>query len=60
VFLTKYFTQVIRPRIMRCADHGACMKKKRIAYRFLVVKPQGKRPLGRHRHRWAGTSVGLL
>jgi len=22
------------------------------AYRFLVGKPEGKRPLGRHRHKW--------
>jgi hypothetical protein len=25
---------------------------KRNAYRFLVRKPKGKRPLGRPRHRW--------
>jgi hypothetical protein len=28
------------------------MGKKRGAYRVLVGKPEGKRPLGRHRHRW--------
>jgi hypothetical protein len=27
------------------------MRKKRNAYRILVVKPEGKRPLGRHRCR---------
>jgi hypothetical protein len=27
-------------------------RKKRNAYRILVGKPQGKRPLGRRRHRW--------
>jgi hypothetical protein len=26
--------------------------KKRYAYRILVGKPEGKRPLGRHRRRW--------
>jgi hypothetical protein len=26
--------------------------EERGAYRFLVGKPEGKRPLGRHRHRW--------
>jgi hypothetical protein len=26
--------------------------KKRGAYRVLVEKPEGKRPFGRHRHRW--------
>jgi hypothetical protein len=28
------------------------MGKKRNAYRILVGKPEGKRPLGRHRRRW--------
>jgi hypothetical protein len=28
------------------------MGEKRIAYRLLVGKPKGKRPLGRPRHRW--------
>jgi hypothetical protein len=25
---------------------------RRVLYRVLVVKPEGKRPLGRSRHRW--------
>jgi hypothetical protein len=28
------------------------MRKKRYAYRILVEKPEGKRPLGRPRCRW--------
>jgi hypothetical protein len=28
------------------------MREKRNAYRLLVGKPKGKRPLGRPRHRW--------
>jgi hypothetical protein len=33
---------------MEWAGHVACLKKKREAYRVLVVKPEGKRtPLGR-------------
>jgi len=28
------------------------MGEKRGVYRVLVGKPEGKRPLGRHRHRW--------
>ena len=28
------------------------MGKRRVVYRVLVGKPEGKRPLGRHRSRW--------
>ena len=28
------------------------MGERRVAYRVLVVKPEGKRPLGRPRRRW--------
>jgi len=33
---------------------GACSAygERRGVYRVLVGKPKGKRPLGRHRHRW--------
>jgi hypothetical protein len=31
----------------------ACIEEKRNAYTFLMRKPEGKRPLGRHRRRWA-------
>jgi len=30
----------------------ACMRERRGVYRVLVGKPEGKRPLGRPRHRW--------
>jgi hypothetical protein len=36
----------------RWAGHVARMGKKRNAYRLLVGKPDGKRPLGRPRRRW--------
>ena len=32
--------------------HAARMDEERGAYRVLVGKPKGKRPLGRPRHRW--------
>jgi hypothetical protein len=32
---------------MRLAGHVALMEEKRNAYRILVGKPEGKRPLGR-------------
>jgi hypothetical protein len=44
--------RVIKPRRMRCAGHIACMGEIRNAYKILVGRPEGKRPLGGHRHRW--------
>jgi hypothetical protein len=37
---------------MRWAGQVARMGEKRNAYRVLVGKPEGKRPLGRPRRRW--------
>jgi hypothetical protein len=37
---------------MRWMGQVACMGKMRNAYKILVRKPDGKRPLGRSRHRW--------
>jgi len=37
---------------MRSAGHVAHMGEERGVYRVLVVKPEGRRPLGRPRHRW--------
>jgi hypothetical protein len=37
---------------MRWAGYGGRIGKKRNAYRISLGKPQGKRPLGRPRHRW--------
>jgi len=43
---------VIKYRGMRWAGHVARMGETRGVYRVLVGKPEGKRPLGRPRHRW--------
>jgi len=43
--------RVIKLRRMRWAGHVAHMGEERGAYRFLVGKPEGRRPLGRPRHR---------
>jgi hypothetical protein len=42
----------IKSRRMRRAGHVACMGEERKAYKVLVGKPKGKRPLGRPRCRW--------
>jgi hypothetical protein len=39
--------------VTRWAGHVALMGVKRNAYRILVGKPEGKKPLGRPRRRWA-------
>jgi hypothetical protein len=44
--------RVIKSRRMRWAGHVACTGEGRGVYRVLVGKPEGKRPLGRPRHRW--------
>jgi len=37
---------------MRCTGHVGRMAEGRDVHRVLVGKPEGKRPLGRHRRRW--------
>ena len=44
--------RVVKSRRMRWAGHVAHMGEDRRVHRVLVVKPEGKRPLGRPRHRW--------
>ena len=44
--------RVIKSRRMRWAGHVARMGEERGAYRVLVGKPEGARPLGRPRRRW--------
>jgi hypothetical protein len=44
--------RIIKSRSIRWAGHVARIGEKRNAYRLLVGKPEGKRPLGRPRRRW--------
>jgi hypothetical protein len=44
--------RIIMSRRMRWAGHVSRMGEKRNAYRLLVGKPEGRRPLGRPRRRW--------
>jgi hypothetical protein len=43
--------RMVKSRRMRWARHVACMREKRNAYRILVRKLEGTRPLGRPRCR---------
>jgi hypothetical protein len=44
--------RVIKSRRMRWAEHVARMDERRGAYRVLVGRPEGRRPLRRPRRRW--------
>jgi hypothetical protein len=43
---------MMKSRRMRWVGHVARLGEKRNAYRILMGKPEGKRPLGRPRRRW--------
>jgi hypothetical protein len=45
-------TRVIKSRRMRWAGHVELMGEGRGAYRLLVGRPEGRRPIGRPRRRW--------
>jgi hypothetical protein len=44
--------RTIKSRRMRWTGHVARKGEKRNAYRILVGKPEGRRPLGRQRSKW--------
>jgi hypothetical protein len=44
--------RVIKSRRLRWTGHVARMGKRRGVYRFLVERPEGKRPVGRPRLKW--------
>ena len=52
LYCSPNIVQVLKSRRMRWAGHVAHMGERRGICRILVGKPQGKRPLGRPRHRW--------
>jgi hypothetical protein len=49
LYSSQSISRMIKSRGMRWAGHVARMGAKRNAYRILVGKPEGKRPLGRPR-----------
>jgi hypothetical protein len=52
--------RIIKSRRMRWAGHVARMGEKKNACRLLVGKPEGNRPPGRPRRRWAGNIKMVL
>jgi hypothetical protein len=52
LYCSPNIVRVIKSRRMRWAGHVAHVGEEKGAYRVLVGKPEGKRPLGRPRRRW--------
>jgi hypothetical protein len=52
LYFSPNIIRIIKARRMRWEGHVARMGKKRNAYRLLVGKPEGGRPIGRPRRRW--------
>jgi hypothetical protein len=57
LYLSPNIIRIIKSRRMRWAGHVARMGEKRNAYRILVGKPEGKRPVGRQRCRWVDNII---
>jgi transcription termination factor 2 len=51
-YVLESIIRMIKSRRMRWAGHVARMGETRNAYRILVGKPEGRRPLGRPRRMW--------
>jgi hypothetical protein len=52
LYCSPNIVRVVKPRRMKWAGHVASMAEGRGVHRVLVGKPEGKKPLGRPRHRW--------
>jgi hypothetical protein len=59
LYSSQSIIRTIKSRRMRWVDHIARMGEKRNTYRLLVGKPEGKRSLGRPRHRWVDIRMDL-
>jgi hypothetical protein len=53
ILATTFYDPVLRfLEIVKLAEYVAQMGEKMKVYRILAGKPEGKRPLGKPRHRW--------
>ena len=53
LYYSIHIFRVVKSRMISQTGHAACMEEKNCAYRVLVDKAEGKRQLGRPRHKWA-------
>jgi hypothetical protein len=51
LYCSPNIVRAIKSRRMKWVGHVACTRDKRNVYRVLTGKPEGKKPLGRPRHR---------
>jgi hypothetical protein len=56
LYFSPNIIRMIKSRSMRQAGNVARMGETRNAYRILVGKPEGKRPLGRPRRGWVNNN----
>jgi hypothetical protein len=59
LYVSPSIIRIIKTRRIRWARHEARVGEKRNAYRILVRKPKGNRPLGRPRSRWEDIRMDL-
>jgi len=52
LYCSPNIVRVIKTSRIGWAGHVARMRERRVAYKILVGKPEGKRPLGRFKRRW--------
>jgi hypothetical protein len=52
LYSSSSISKKMKSKRMRWTGHVALMGAKKIVYRLLVGKPEGKRPLGRPRREW--------
>jgi hypothetical protein len=55
LYCSSSIIRMTKTKMIRWAGQVARTRAKRNAYRILVGKPEGKRPLGRPRRRWEDT-----
>jgi hypothetical protein len=52
LYMSQNIIRVIKSVRMRWMGHVTCVEEMRNAFSILVRKPEGKRQVGRPRHRW--------